>query len=164
MFIDLVLCVQILKQIRKGSLILDEVDLILHPLKSELNWPMGRKEPLDFTISKSGNGLRWQIPFYLLDAIFVSGQEEKKLKPVKFDQSREAEDVLNGLREIISLGRKQNVLQSNPHFVLADDHFYHNQMKPLLVRWMYLWLAEKQRGTGKVNAAFAKIRESTLIS
>eukprot|EP00941_MAST-03F_sp_MAST-3F-sp1_P005039 g5039.t1 len=156
------LCVQILKQIRKGSLILDEVDLILHPLKSELNWPMGRKEPLDFTISKSGNGLRWQIPFYLLDAIFVSGQEEKKLKPVKFDQSREAEDVLNGLREIISLGRKQNVLQSNPHFVLADDHFYHNQMKPLLVRWMYLWLAEKQRGTGKVNAAFAKIRESTL--
>ena len=32
-----------------GALLLDEVDLILHPLKSELNWPLGPKEPLDFT-------------------------------------------------------------------------------------------------------------------
>ena len=46
------------------------MDLILHPLKSELNWPLGHKEPLDFTRSNQlGNGLRWKIPFYLLDAV-----------------------------------------------------------------------------------------------
>ena len=55
-----------------GKLILDEVDLILHPLKSELNWPLGAKHPLDFTRSRSGNGLRWQIPLHLLDAIFFA--------------------------------------------------------------------------------------------
>ena len=49
---------------------MDEVDVILHPLKSELNWPLGAKEPLDFTRSRSGNGLRWGIPSHLLDAIF----------------------------------------------------------------------------------------------
>ena len=47
--------------------VLDEVDLILHPLKSELNWPLGQKLPLDFTRSRAGFGLRWQIPFHILD-------------------------------------------------------------------------------------------------
>jgi hypothetical protein len=56
--------------------IMDEVDIILHPLKSELNWPLGDKgmlyqpiivssafnssslcaDPLDFTRSKGGVG------------------------------------------------------------------------------------------------------------
>jgi hypothetical protein len=39
-----------------GTLILDEVDLILHPLKSELHWPLGRRVPLDFSTSRSGDG------------------------------------------------------------------------------------------------------------
>ena len=51
--------------------IMDEVDIILHPLKSELNWPLGAKEPLDFTRSRVGNGLRWGLPSHLLDAIFA---------------------------------------------------------------------------------------------
>ena len=55
---------------RSSIEIMDEVDVILHPLKSELNWPLGAKEPLDFTRSRSGNGLRWGIPSHLLDAIF----------------------------------------------------------------------------------------------
>jgi hypothetical protein len=50
--------------------IMDEVDVLLHPLKSELNWPLGKKEPLDFTQSHTGNGLRWAIPSHLFDAIF----------------------------------------------------------------------------------------------
>ena len=49
----------------KGTLLLDEVDLILHPLKSELNWPMGRKDPLDFT----RKGLRWEVAFFLIDGL-----------------------------------------------------------------------------------------------
>lgn len=55
----------------RGSIeIMDEVDLLLHPLKSELNWPLGIKEPLDFSRSQYGTGLRWHIPSHLLDAIF----------------------------------------------------------------------------------------------
>lgn len=50
------------------------MDLILQPLKSELNWPLGVKRPLDFTRARPGstlgNGLRWQIPFHLLEAFF----------------------------------------------------------------------------------------------
>jgi hypothetical protein len=65
-----VLCVEIFKIMRTSVEIMDDVDIILHPLKSELNWPLGVKEPLDFTRSRSGNGLRWSIPSHLLDAIF----------------------------------------------------------------------------------------------
>ena len=52
-----------------GVLLLDEVDLILHPLKSELNWPLGDKLPLDLTTNRSSLGLRWQIQYVILDAI-----------------------------------------------------------------------------------------------
>ena len=27
-----------------------QVDLLLHPLRSELNWPLGQKAPLDLTL------------------------------------------------------------------------------------------------------------------
>ena len=62
-----ILCEQIFEIMRTSVEIMDEVDVILHPLKSELNWPLGGKDPLDFTRARSGNGLRWSIPSHLLD-------------------------------------------------------------------------------------------------
>ena len=56
---------RILQLLRDGCLIMDEVDLILHPLKSELNFPIGAKHDLDFS------PLRWKLPIHLLDAIFM---------------------------------------------------------------------------------------------
>ena len=41
--------VQVLGLFRGGVLIMDEVDLLLHPLKSELNFPIGDKHKLDFS-------------------------------------------------------------------------------------------------------------------
>ena len=66
----------ILGLFQSGALLLDEVDLILHPLKSELNWPLGDKEPLDLTMNRSQPGLRWQIPFVLMDAICPGRQDD----------------------------------------------------------------------------------------
>ena len=47
-------------------LILDEVDLLLHPLKSELNFPIGHKQLLDMYKQ------RYQLPIHLLDAFFFA--------------------------------------------------------------------------------------------
>jgi hypothetical protein len=44
---------------------MDEVDILLHPLKSELNFPMGRKDAIDLA------GYRWDLPIHLLDAFFL---------------------------------------------------------------------------------------------
>lgn len=65
------ICLEIFDLLHESVEIMDEVDMILHPLKSELNWPLGEKQPLDFTLNSSGNGLRWQIPGHLLDAVFT---------------------------------------------------------------------------------------------
>ena len=58
--------VAIVKELQQSLLILDEVDLILHPLKSELNWPLGARAPLDFTAATNPTGLRWRVPYLLL--------------------------------------------------------------------------------------------------
>ena len=52
------LCVRILALFWIGSLILDEVDFVLHPLKSELNWPLGRKNAFDFTDNSEESNAR----------------------------------------------------------------------------------------------------------
>lgn len=46
-----------------GILILDEVDLILNPLKSELNFPIGRKQRL------SSSPERYLFPLHLFDGV-----------------------------------------------------------------------------------------------
>jgi hypothetical protein len=48
---------------QKGVLMMDEVDLLLHPLRSELNFPIGPKQPLDLSPH------RWEIAIHLLDAV-----------------------------------------------------------------------------------------------
>jgi hypothetical protein len=64
---DVYYCTEILKLFKEGVLLLDEVDLILHPLKSELNWPIGEKHPIDYTRSKKfGIGLRWDLQWHIL--------------------------------------------------------------------------------------------------
>ena len=42
---------------KESTLIMDEVDLILHPMKSELNFPIANKQELDFSPQ------RWQVRF-----------------------------------------------------------------------------------------------------
>jgi Protein of unknown function (DUF3638) len=61
-------CAQVLQLFKRGVLLIDEVDLVLHPLRSELNFPIGNKGALDLT-QNSKKGLRWEIPFFLLDPV-----------------------------------------------------------------------------------------------
>eukprot|EP00658_Telonema_sp_P-2_P013897 TRINITY_DN15269_c0_g1_i1.p1 TRINITY_DN15269_c0_g1~~TRINITY_DN15269_c0_g1_i1.p1 ORF type:complete len:490 (-),score=157.99 TRINITY_DN15269_c0_g1_i1:57-1526(-) len=56
--------VPILQMWREGVLIMDEVDVLLHPLRSELNFPIGLKHPIDFA------GPRWHLPIHILDGIY----------------------------------------------------------------------------------------------
>ena len=59
---------RLLKLWREGVCLIDEVDVVLHPLKSELNFPIGRKEDLDFA------PLRWHLPMHIVDAVLAVSQ------------------------------------------------------------------------------------------
>jgi hypothetical protein len=133
-------CVKVLNLWREATLLMDEVDLILHPLKSELNYPVGERNPLDFTENKIGKGLRWEVPYYLLDAVcFASHGKIKE----SYKSSREMVDILTSLKQVVEQGVADAQVQSVPHFVLLYSSFYHTKMKPLLARWMLLFCFEK---------------------
>lgn len=134
-------CVKILQMFKECALILDEVDTLLHPLKSELNWPLGKKDPLDFSTSSAGNGLRWEIPFHLLDAIFYA--TTNKLT-VPYATSREALLVLEKIKKLVVEGVEEKMMQQTPHLVLLNPGFYHTKLKPLLAHWYLVYLGSKQ--------------------
>jgi hypothetical protein len=76
---------------RSGLLIMDEVDVILNPLRSELNFPIGAAESLP--------GYRWDLPIYLIDAIFYVERGElcEPLFQSKVDEQFPPNEVRFGL-------------------------------------------------------------------
>jgi hypothetical protein len=137
-------CSEILKLFRSGVMLLDEVDLILHPLKSELNWPIGLKDPIDYSRSKLGIGLRWDLFWHLIDAIFYAARGKMS---VDFKDSREAITILQSVSSVIQKGIAEKHLQHTPHLVLLNRGFYHKELKPLMARWQLLYLRNKRLPT-----------------
>jgi len=134
-------CEKIFSLFESSIEIMDEVDILLHPLKSELNWPMGLKDPLDFTITAVGNGLRWQIPSHLLDAIFHCCGF-----PIlaEIAESKQATEVLDQLSEVIDTGFSLLHIQKSPHFALISKKYYFDKIEPLLAKWLLLWLRARK--------------------
>ncbi len=140
------LCEQIFKIFRTGVLILDEVDLVLHPLKSELNFPIGQRSQIDFVkkTQKLGSGLRYEIAFILIDAILYSYNGQ--MASPSFDlylSSQSAIAILQSIKSCIEKGLSRGFLQRTPHVVLLSRSYYHNELKPLIARWIVLWLSSK---------------------
>jgi len=145
------ICRRIIDLFNRGVMLLDEVDLVLHPLKSELNWPLGKKEPLHFTSPPAhlsgvsatlSGGMRWKVVWHLFDALFYAAGRKELTSTVYMD-SRVAESILEELGEVIAEGVEGHSLQMSPHLCLLQESFYHARMKPLLVRWMMVFLADK---------------------
>ncbi|KAK6588719.1 EF hand family [Cryptosporidium xiaoi] len=162
---ELDLCLRILHIFKNESVIIvDEIDMILHPLKSELHWPIGDKYPLDltsfslfnnnsydvpeaitsannangFSISSSENihGVRWLVPWYLIEALLTKKNE---LYLLSNDQVKKSGSMINLILRIqrkIEAGVLNRRLQNNPHLVILDVGYYEREIKPLLVRWI----------------------------
>ncbi|GET91118.1 hypothetical protein, conserved [Leishmania tarentolae] len=151
----------ILELWKRGVLIMDEVDVLLHPLRSELNFPIGLKHPIDMS------GPRWLLPIHLLDGIFASQQGRacedvqrqlecgssqtsnlvrlgaSSLAEMRGVQEEKRRRALSAIRSVILTGFRQRALQREPHLVLLDPgHFYVEQLLPALVPWLQLWLHE----------------------
>lgn len=163
--------VEVLKQLIKGAAMLDEVDLILHPLKSELNWPLGAKNPLDFTHSRSTGmiGRRWLAPYHIIDAFFycahamnlqggngsVNVVTNSGISVDEFAESREARERLEAVRVAIERGVSQKLVQTAPHLVLLSRSFYVAELKGPLARWTLLFLR---------NSGLRGIDDSQILS
>ena len=127
---QLAVCSQLLALMHGGVAMLDEVDWLLHPLKSELNWPLGEREPLDFSKSRSGSGLRWKLPSALLDAVFHAAGATVTDREAAL--THEATAALAALRAALLAGREQQQVQTTPHLALLSCAAAHTRPPPLL--------------------------------
>ena len=103
--------------------------------------PLGKKEALDFTRNKIGNGLRYEIPYHLMDALFYA-MEGRLVVP--FHESREAMKLLEKIKAVVERGLQAKLLQRTPHLVLLNTSFYHRELRPLLASWSMLFLSSKR--------------------
>eukprot|EP00808_Paulinella_micropora_P015456 g71669.t1 len=126
---------KILRLFRDGVMLLDEVDLLLHPLRSELNFPLGEK----FDLDAAEGGERWGLPMHLIDAIFAVDRGGQ----VAVDEARgSTSEILLRLAKVIKEGYDTRALQKLPHVTLLNHEFYHNSLKPLLAEWCYYWMLQ----------------------
>jgi Ca2+-binding EF-hand superfamily protein len=135
---QLLACRSILSMFRDGCCMLDEVDWILHPLKSELNWPLGVREPLDLTYPV---GLRWQLPWHICDAVLQYQNGGKTADD--WTSTPLALEVLRDVTAAIDDGLKARALLATPHVVLLNPAFYLKRLMPPLARWTYVFLNDK---------------------
>ncbi|CAI5722768.1 unnamed protein product [Hyaloperonospora brassicae] len=108
---------------QNGILIMDEVDVLLHPLRSELNFPIGNKFPIDLAAN------RWELPIHLIDAVLASG-----------DTTTHESGLISRLHAVLNEGYDTHTLQRFPHLVLLDMGFYEAHMLPLLSEIAIAWL------------------------
>lgn len=131
--------VSVLCLFREGTLIMDEVDVILHPLKSELNYPIDMKSPIDLSPA------RWDLPAHLLSVIFPPEHAKALEAPEAWSKAEQIAgytlaSVSAQVHEMVEHGKQSHKMQRNPHLVLLDPQFYHECLKPLTAKWMLLWL------------------------
>ena len=117
---------------KQGNLLMDEVDLLLHPLRSELNFPIGAKLRL---VPEPD---RWQLPIHILDAVLYRSSKHLSVKGLKDNAAAIA--ILASIEDVISSGLQVKALQRSPHLVLLDESFYTAKLLPLLCEWALLWL------------------------
>lgn len=118
-----------------GVLLMDEVDLLLHPLKSELNFPIGERVEIDVDVESKDaagvsskentgalpKGIRWDLPIAVLDAIMQAHEICEKSFADGAVRTQEAPtQYVQNLVSCFEVGRREKILQSIPHFVVLQ--------------------------------------------
>eukprot|EP01059_Diplonema_ambulator_P000956 TRINITY_DN1073_c1_g4_i1.p1 TRINITY_DN1073_c1_g4~~TRINITY_DN1073_c1_g4_i1.p1 ORF type:complete len:4122 (+),score=1331.11 TRINITY_DN1073_c1_g4_i1:86-12451(+) len=132
--------VDVLKLWNSGALLLDEVDVLLHPLRSELNFPIGNKHAIDLA------GQRWDLPMFIIDTLFSASRGKLCVEHDAFWATAEAKagltlaQLVKETQEALHKGVICNALQTSPHLVLLDTDYYHDSLKTVFGKWAALWL------------------------
>ena len=141
---------EILHVFRSGILLMDEVDMLLHPLRSELNFPVGDKYPL------TPAPHRWSLPIHIIDGFLYAASY-----PSSLDQ-RSPPTCLNELKEKLKVGFRSKAMQTVPHTVLIDQEVYASEIRGHIASWVIVWLRSKHFLSAQSEADEDNIRQYLL--
>ena len=119
----------------RGVLLLDEVDQLLHPLRSELNFPTGPKVPLEL------KEIRWELPMYLTDGVFYATRGRTSVSNAPITAAGEA--ALQAIKAAITKGVKSRSVMLVPHVVVLRPDFYFSDLKDPLAAWLLEYLLRR---------------------
>lgn len=105
---------------------------------------------------------RWNLPIHLLDCAFF-GSHGHASSPDFVVEGQAAEELVAELAAAVQLGEKNCALHSSPHLVLLSTKFYHNTLKPLVVQWLWLWLAKHPQLVEDVGDGLEALRATTIV-
>jgi hypothetical protein len=125
--------------------VIDEVDWVLHPLKSELNFPTGERELL----GPADRGQRWRFPAYLLDAIsecVAAIDAEQRAVPERKSahDNPEFSRVLEELKTELKNGLQARKLSKSPHLILLAPDWYDLQLRRIIAKLARFWLLQQE--------------------
>ena len=142
------LCRDILLILKDGVALVDEVDMVLHPLRSELNFPIGSKHELQLARAPEEEELlrreeddaryRWMLPMHMLDAVMAALEE-----PVSYPDMLNkpgARETVGKLKRVVEVGVRDCHVSRTPHFTLLQKNFYDERMRPELASWAMLFV------------------------
>ncbi|CAK0898464.1 unnamed protein product, partial [Prorocentrum cordatum] len=115
------------------TVVIDEVDLVLHPLKSELNFPIGSMEPLQPTPE------RYTMPVFLLEAPICAASEKTPAEALK--HGPEAKEAFDEVKEAIGRGIAEFSVQRKPLVIMSKD-WYHQELKGPMGKWALVFLQQ----------------------
>jgi len=128
----------------QGRLLLDEVDMLFDPLRSELNYPISD------TVLIGPRPERWSFPVALVSVVqaataAASGRDDAAAGPAASAAAREEdaeEDVgpVAALTAAVIDGVRRRALQVTPHLVLLEKAFYDKNLAPAVAEWAAWWL------------------------
>jgi hypothetical protein len=137
----------------RGVALVDEVDLVLHPLRSELNFPIGPTEALALSPR------RWTLPMHLLDAVFFHA--EGRVSSPGFNPTDNSTHVLGRIAAALVRGVEVCAIQQTPHTVLLDASFYFAELLPPMADWALFWLVGQPEVADDVAKAVAGSKSGT---
>jgi hypothetical protein len=110
---------------------------VLHPLKSETNFPIGEKKSLDL------NSQRWLLPMHILEGILFACGCNQKICLGETMLAESDNQILSELALAFTEGFDSMALQRSPHLLILQPEFYAKKLKFLVAAWTMVWLKQQ---------------------
>ncbi|UKK01646.2 hypothetical protein MACK_002464 [Theileria orientalis] len=152
--LEMDMCLRILELFNNAVLLMDEIDLLLHPLKSELHWPMGQKVPISH-LNNSEFQIRWLLPWHILRVLYQNPEQQ---------MGKGEGQIYARIRSCIEEAVANSYLSNFPHIILLSTKWYQNELLPLMVEWVYQFLRTKNLLTESYNEVYQYVVNKNVSS
>ena len=89
---------------------------------------------------------RWQLFMHMADGLMY--ESTKFLSLPAMSHLTEGRAILRSLSTVLREGKEKCMLQTSPHLILLNEHFYHANIKPIWAQWALLYI--KSEGVGEL--------------